>query len=119
MATQDPPGGIKPGFPAPDQHLDQGRVLLKPGAKPIHRGRGPKGYQRSDERINEDISERLLHAPRIDSSNVSIRVENATIYLSGTVPERWMKYTIEDLAHDTLGVRDVINEIRVPREPGS
>ena len=40
------------------------------GERPIgaHRGRGPKGYRRSDERIREDVCERLTEDPFIDAS---------------------------------------------------
>ena len=79
------------------------------------RRRGPKGYQRSDERIREDLCEHLMNIGDIDSSDVEIRVEKGVVVLEGTVPERSMKYEIEDIAATTLGVKDVENTLRVPR----
>jgi len=79
---------------------------------------GPKGYTRSDERIREDISERLMLADGIDSSEVSVSVKEGRVSLEGTVPTRSMKHQIEDLADYTAGVTDVDNRIRVER-PGS
>jgi hypothetical protein len=79
---------------------------------------GPKGYTRSDERIREDISERLMLADSIDSSEVSISVKEGKVTLEGTVPTRSMKHSIEDLADYTAGVTDVDNRIRVDR-PGA
>jgi len=76
---------------------------------------GPKGYTRSDERIREDISERLMLADSIDSSEVSISVKDGRVTLEGTVPTRSMKHSIEDLADYTAGVQDVDNRIRVER----
>ena len=35
-----------------------------------HAGRGPKGYRRSDERIREDISDRLMASDWIDASDI-------------------------------------------------
>lgn len=75
--------------------------------------RGPKGYTRSDERIREDICERLINAQFIDSSEVTIIVDAGKVTVEGTVPERRMKHAIEDLAETTSGVTEVENKIRV------
>lgn len=74
---------------------------------------GPKGYQRSDTRIREDLCERLMRARHIDSSDVTVEVTDAKVVLSGTVPHRGMKHAIEDIADACLGVRDVENRIQV------
>ncbi len=50
-----------------------------------HRGRGPKGYLRSDSRINEDVHDRLTDHPRLDASDISVSVENGEVTLSGFV----------------------------------
>jgi hypothetical protein len=76
---------------------------------------GPKGYQRSDERLREDISERLMEARYIDSSDVTVEVSGAKVVLEGTVPERRMKHAIEDLVDACPGVQDIENRIRVTR----
>jgi BON domain len=76
---------------------------------------GPKGYQRSDERLREDISERLMEARHIDSSDVTVKVSAAKVVLEGTVPERRMKHAIEDLVDACPGVQDIDNRIRVRR----
>lgn len=76
---------------------------------------GPKGYQRSDERLCEDISERLMQARYIDSSDVTVQVSGAKVVLEGTVPERRMKHAIEDLVDACPGVQDIENRIRVKR----
>jgi len=76
---------------------------------------GPKGYQRSDERLREDISDRLMQAHDIDSSDVTVAVSGAKVVLEGTVPERRMKHAIEDLADACPGVQDIDNRIRVKR----
>ena len=76
---------------------------------------GPKGYTRSDDRIREDISERLMMADSIDSSEVTVSVQEGRVTLEGTVPTRSMKHAIEDLADYTAGVQDVDNRIRVER----
>jgi hypothetical protein len=74
---------------------------------------GPKGYQRSDERIREEICDELMQTDRIDSSEVTVEVTAAKVTLGGTAPERWMKHAIEDLADACPGVQDVDNRIRI------
>jgi hypothetical protein len=94
---------------------DEGRVSTwRPELRQPFR-RGPKGYQRSDERIREDLSDRLMQSMHIDSSDVSVEVAKGKVTLDGTVPERRMKYAIEDLAESCGGVQDVDNRIRVQR----
>jgi hypothetical protein len=83
-----------------------------------HRGKGPKGYVRSDERIREDLSERLAEDDAVDPSEVSVEVRDGVVTLSGTVEQRWVKHRIEDMAEACRGVTDVINNLRVaPARP--
>lgn len=79
-----------------------------------HRGKGPKGYQRSDERLKEMICERLREDPDIDPGDVTITVTGGRITLEGTVDSRHTKNAIEDIA-DQFGVQDVQNNLRVQR----
>lgn len=78
-----------------------------------HRGRGPKNYSRSDERITDDINERLTHADDIDASEIEVRAEGGKVTLEGTVEHRWMKHRAEDIADSCSGVKDVDNRITV------
>jgi hypothetical protein len=78
-----------------------------------HRGRGPKGYVRSDERIADDIVQRLTDDPHIDASEILVMVESGNVTLTGNVPERRMKHRAEDLVADASGVRELHNRIRV------
>ncbi len=77
------------------------------------RGRGPKGYQRSDERIRDDIIDRLTDDDDIDASEILLMIEDGVVTLTGNVPVRAMKHRAEDIAAEARGVRDVRNEIRV------
>jgi hypothetical protein len=77
---------------------------------------GPKGYTRSDDRLREDISERLMMADSVDSSDVSVSVKDAKVTLEGRVPDRRMKHAIEDLVDNCPGVQDIDNRIRVGRQ---
>jgi len=82
------------------------------------RGRGPKGYQRSDERIQEDLSERIMEQG-LDASEVEVRVSGGEVTLTGTVRDRSLRFQLEHLADQISGVTDVTNNIRVAREGGS
>ena len=78
-------------------------------------GRGPKGYETSDERIYEDVCERMTQHGDLDASDIEVKTENGEVTLEGTVPERRMKRLAEDLADQTPGVRDVHNHLRVQK----
>lgn len=78
-----------------------------------YRGRGPKNYSRSDERIQEDISERLWDADDVDASDVTVEVQNGEVTLRGNVEKRHIKHRIEDIVDSCGGVKDIHNEIRV------
>jgi osmotically-inducible protein OsmY len=78
-----------------------------------HRGRGPKNYTRSDERIREDVCDRLSDDPRIDASDIDVQVSGGEVTLSGTVRDRDLKRRAEDTAEDISGVKNVQNNLRV------
>jgi osmotically-inducible protein OsmY len=77
-------------------------------------GRGPRGYQRSDNRIHEDVCDRLTYSD-VDAENIEVTVANGEVTLSGSVRDRWDKRRAEDVAEEVSGVRDVRNNIRVAR----
>ncbi|WP_134496348.1 BON domain-containing protein [Microvirga pakistanensis] len=78
-----------------------------------HRGRGPKGYQRSDARIMEDVNDRLTEDPHIDASEIEVSVSNREVTLSGTVNSRFEKRHAEDIAASVSGVTHVQNNLRI------
>ncbi|MBU8974660.1 MULTISPECIES: BON domain-containing protein [unclassified Lysobacter] len=80
-----------------------------------HRGRGPRNFTRSDERIADDLIERLTRDDDIDAREILIAVESGVVTLTGEVPERRMKHLAEDLAVAVQGVRDVHNRLHVDR----
>jgi osmotically-inducible protein OsmY len=86
-------------------------------AKLGFRKRGPKNYERSDERIREDICERLMADHTLDVEDVEVHVEGKVVRLEGTVRVRRMKHDIEDIAANCPGVNDVENLIRVKPQP--
>ena len=86
------------------------------GSKPISKyPPGPKGYQRTDQRMREDICDQLTRTGHIDSSEVTVEVDGARVQLDGSVPVRWMKHAIENLADVCPGVQDIENRISVKK----
>jgi osmotically-inducible protein OsmY len=83
------------------------------------RGRGPKNYTRSDDRIKEDINDRLSDDPWVDASEVDVTVNSGDVTLTGTVNERSDKRRAEDLAEAVSGVKNVENRIRVGKREGT
>jgi len=78
-----------------------------------HRGRGPKGYQRSDSRVQDDVSDRLADDSYLDASNIEVTVSNGEVTLAGSVDSRNARRRAEDLAEQVSGVSYVQNNLRV------
>jgi osmotically-inducible protein OsmY len=78
-----------------------------------HAGRGPKDYKRSDERIREDINDRLTDDAHLDATEISVAVKDGEVTLSGKVQQRQDKRRAEDLAERSSGVKHVQNNLRV------
>lgn len=78
-----------------------------------HRGKGPRGYTRSDSRIEEDVNDRLSDDPYLDASDIEVKVSNGEVTLSGHVSSRQDKRRAEDCAEAISGVSNVQNNLRV------
>jgi hypothetical protein len=78
-----------------------------------HTGRGPQGYERSDQAILEDVCERLTRHGEVDASDITVRCEQREVTLEGTVEDRRAKRLAEDTAESVFGVRDVQNRLRI------
>jgi osmotically-inducible protein OsmY len=76
-------------------------------------GRGPKGYRRSDERLKEEVCDRLTADPDIDAGGLAVTVKDGEVTLEGCVLDRQMKRGAEDCIESISGVRQVHNHLRV------
>jgi len=81
-------------------------------------GRGPKGYRRSDERIRDDVSERLTEHDELDASDIEVKVQDGEVTLTGTVDDKGAKRLAGDLAEQASGVHDVMNQLKVSEKSG-
>nr|WP_295108197.1 BON domain-containing protein [uncultured Caulobacter sp.] len=84
-----------------------------------HRGRGPKGYRRSDERIREDVSDRLTDDSWLNASDIEVAVLDGDVTLTGSVRSREDKKRAEALAESVTGVDNVQNNLRIDRGTGT
>lgn len=78
-----------------------------------HTGRGPQGYKRSDQRIEEDVNEELTRHGGVDASQIQVSVKEGEVTLSGTVNSRAEKRLAEDCIENCSGVKQVHNQLRV------
>ena len=82
-----------------------------------HSGVGPSGYSRSQDRIEEDVNERLTHHGMLDATNIRVSVDDdGDVTLEGTVGSRREKRLADDVAESVRGVDDVHNRLRVQRQ---
>jgi BON domain len=100
-------GGYGTDVPRGYRNVESGRQSF--------RGRGPKNYTRSDDRIREDVCERLTMDHDVDASEIEVNVASGAVTLTGTVDNRHAKRRAEDLAESVAGVTDVQNQIRISR----
>lgn len=89
------------------------------GSRENYSGRGPKDYKRSDDRIREDVSDRLEQDAFVDASDVTVDVRDGEVTLTGTVGTRQQKRAAEDCVETVSGVREVHNGLRVNRQSPS
>jgi hypothetical protein len=76
-------------------------------------GYGPAGYSRPDDKILQDINDRLTWNGQIDATDISVTVTAGTVVLNGSVDSRRDKRLAEDIADTVSGVWDVQNQLRV------
>ena len=112
-AGYDAGGGRYDSSPRQD-HPGEYRTYRDPG----HRGLGPLGYTRSDQRINEDVHDRLTDDDHIDASGIAVAVQDGEVTLSGTIRDRRAKHHAEAIIEHIGGVKHVQNNLRVDASAG-
>ena len=78
-----------------------------------HRGKGPKGYTRSDDRIRDDVCDRLSDDDRLDASEIGVEVSGGEVTLDGFVDTRMARRHAEDCVEACSGVGHIQNNLRV------
>ncbi|XGC81586.1 BON domain-containing protein [Bdellovibrio bacteriovorus] len=75
-------------------------------------GKGPKNYQRSDERIYEEICEILTLDPDVDASDIEVEVRNGEVTLSGTTETKSLARYVENSIEHVTGIKNILNRIK-------
>jgi BON domain len=89
-----------------------------PGPAPgPHRGKGPAGYTRADNRIRENVCDALTEDHHVDATHIEVIVKNAEVLLTGIVDDPQQKRMAGDVALNQPGVQDVQNQLRVAGNP--
>lgn len=92
---------------------DEARRRHEADQRASHRGKGPKGYKRADDRIREDVNERLTDDLWLDASHIEVTVKDSEITLTGTVASRDDRRYAERIAESVSGSTHVQNNLRV------
>lgn len=103
--------GYQQGFQSRERFDQQGDSGQPRQA--VYQGRGPRNYTRSNERILEEVNERLTDDPWLDASDITVRCVDGRVQLEGEVRDRWMKHRAEDIVDACMGVRDIENRLRI------
>jgi len=82
-------------------------------------GTTPKNFKRSDERIYDEICDRLSQGGHFDVSDVEIKVEDGEVTLEGSLDNRSDKHRIEMLADSVMGVKEITNQIKIKNTKGA
>jgi osmotically-inducible protein OsmY len=90
-----------------------GTYRRSPVPPPISENYCRKRQIKSDERLREEILQRLLDADDLELGELAVDVNAAVVILEGSVPERFMRLKVEALVDDVAGVRDIENQLRV------
>lgn len=108
-------GGMQGRWGQGGMHGNYGQGGMQPGQgqRGMFRGKGPSGYSRSDERVREDVCDRLTDDDDVDATSIEVAVKNGEVILTGTVPDKRSKRRAEDCAEQVSGVKDVQNQLRV------
>lgn len=83
-----------------------------------HAGKGPRGYQMSDERLKERVCEALSDDHDVDASDIDVAVKNGEVTLTGVIDDRRAKRLAEECVEGVRGVRDVHNQLRLRANSG-
>jgi hypothetical protein len=80
-----------------------------------NQGKGPRNYHRPDERILEDIYNRIAADWNLDAIDVDIKVDAGVVHLAGQVRDRTVRHRIEDITEAVRGVKSIENKIRIEK----
>lgn len=118
--------GYGGGFSVDEQSWMERRAEVNMRGLGPHQGRGPQGWRRSDQRVREDVCERLSEDRLIDARGIEVEVRDGVVTLGGEAYGASDPTRASQIARAVHGVKDVRLELSVkpraggslPRQPG-
>ncbi|MDB5213630.1 MAG: hypothetical protein JWO86_1557 [Myxococcaceae bacterium] len=112
-----PTYGEEPELPRGAERVDLGEPIADAEAEgdAPRMPSGPKGWQRRDDRIHDDVCTRLTDDGYVDASDVEVIVHQGEVTLSGGVADRAQRERAIRIAESVRGVIDVLSRLRVNR----
>lgn len=101
--------GVPRGRRAPEQRYSGMGEHPHEHPRAGQRGKGPKGYQPSDERLKDRLEEALYDDDYLDASGIEVQVKDGEVTLRGEVEDREARRRAEDLAEHVIGRHIHIN----------
>jgi osmotically-inducible protein OsmY len=98
---------------ADDDRRGAERVDL--GEKVIGASTGPKNWQRSDERIHDEVCRMLADDEWVDASELEVVVHHREVTLAGSVRDPRQRARAVAIAEAARGVVEVVSRVRVRR----
>jgi len=97
----------------PDLRYDYESRQVRGRSMGTQSGKGPRSYKRTDERILEDINDRMCDNPYLNASDIDVDVKDGEVILTGMVDDRGAKRLAADIGESVSGVKNVENRLRV------
>jgi hypothetical protein len=102
-----------PGYEYEFAQLRRQQMPSRPSTTGPHKGKGPRSYKRTDDRILDDINDRMCDNPYLDASDIEVGVKDGEVVLTGTVDDREAKRMAADISENVSGVENVENRLHV------
>lgn len=110
-----PTYGEEPELERGTERVDLGEPLADLEADAPRMPSGPKGWQRRDDRIHDDVCTRLTDDGYVDASDVEVIVHQGEVTLSGGLADRVQRERAIRIAESVRGVIDVISRLHISR----
>ena len=100
------------GWVAGVKEVDNSRLEVRPWLK-LDTRRAQKVLDKSDKKIKKAVKDAFLYDPRVWAFKIGVEVDNRNVILAGKVNNLKAKKAAAQDAKNTVGVRTVINKIKV------
>jgi hypothetical protein len=111
------------GDAQPPPSASEAERLSSPALTPMHfqkesfRGRGPRNYRPTDDRIRERLCEVLTDHADVDASDLTLEVECGIVKLHGNLRDAAMKDRVLAAIQDTHGVVGIVDQVQTTDQP--